>query len=117
MTLDGDGWEAVFGIEAVLRGGSRRCPTPTVPPVGAVAVTGYRQPWVGFSAPLTLWTPPLFPGPQEREHRQDAAVILVRGAQLELLEDARDVLLDRAGGHDHPVCDGLVGASFGHQLE
>src|SRR5207237_9521029 len=52
-----------------------------------------------------------------RQDRQDAAVVLGAGRETELAEDAGDVLLDCALGHDHALGDRLVGAALGHQLE
>jgi hypothetical protein len=53
----------------------------------------------------------------EREHGEHAPVILDGAAESELLEDVRDVLLDRARGDDERVGDRLVGAALGHQPE
>src|SRR5262245_14662351 len=44
-------------------------------------------------------------------------MILGGGGQVELAEDARDVLLDGSLGDDQPLGDRLVRAPFGHQLE
>src|SRR3954464_14882905 len=104
MTLDR--WEAVFGIEeAPGVGQRRRCSIPTVPPDRTGAPTACRRTVGGvFRTPTLLES--LLACAQEGQHREDAAVILVRGAELELLEDAGDVLLDRARGDDHAVGDG-----------
>src|SRR3954452_10744989 len=67
--------------------------------------------------------PPSVPPPaplsrsQEREHSQHPPVIVIGRGQVELAEDARDVLLDRAGRDDHGPGDGGVGPPLGHQLE
>src|SRR3954467_11099145 len=53
---------------------------------------------------------------QERQDRQHAAMILVGGAERQLLEDAGDVLLDGARGDHHAVRDGMFGAALGHPL-
>ena len=42
---------------------------------------------------------------QIREHRQHAAVVVLRGGQAQLAEDARHVLLDRAERDDEPFGD------------
>ena len=44
-------------------------------------------------------------------------MILGRCRKPELHEDARDVLLDRAGRDEEPLPDRLVRAPLGHQLE
>src|SRR4051794_3482915 len=59
----------------------------------------------------------LSPGLQEGQHSQDAAVVVVAGGQIELAEDARDVLLDGSGPDDHLARDRRVRASLGHELE
>src|SRR5262249_16429465 len=56
-------------------------------------------------------------GAQVREHGEHPAVVVVAGREIELGEDARHVLLDCAQGHEQPLCDRLVGAPFGHQLQ
>src|SRR4051794_40246760 len=54
---------------------------------------------------------------QEREHGEDASVIVSRGGQIELLEDAAHVLFDGVLGDDELFGDALVRASLGHQRE
>src|SRR5215208_5648137 len=56
-------------------------------------------------------------GPQEHQHRQDAARLAARRGQPELVEDARRVLLDGARRDIEAVGDPLVRATCGHQLE
>src|SRR5690348_11251287 len=56
-------------------------------------------------------------GAQVAQNSQDAAVILGRGRQLQLPEDARHVLLHGALGDHHLLGDRVVGAALGHQLE
>ena len=52
---------------------------------------------------------------EEREHGEDAPVIVLDGRKAELGEDARNVLLDRAQGDEQALRDCLVGAPLGHQ--
>src|SRR5215212_10695365 len=54
---------------------------------------------------------------QEGEHRQDAAVILHRGGEAELVEDAGHVLLDGPLADDELVGDRLVRAALRHQRQ
>src|SRR3954462_2751158 len=54
---------------------------------------------------------------QISEHRENAAVVVVRLRQPELAEDAGDVLLDRAFGNDELARDPGVAAALGHQPE
>src|SRR5689334_23701167 len=54
---------------------------------------------------------------KEHEHREHASRLAARRRQTELPEDGRDVLLHRAQGDLEPVCDPLVRAAAGHQLE
>src|SRR3954470_12285308 len=54
---------------------------------------------------------------EEREHGEDAAVVVLVVLQRELLEDAVDVLLDGALGHPELARDTGVRASLGHQGE
>src|SRR3954447_20370596 len=55
--------------------------------------------------------------PQKCQDGQDPAMVVARGSQVELREDARDVLLDRPQGDEHALSDRLVRAALGHQLE
>src|SRR3954470_22175967 len=54
---------------------------------------------------------------QELENSEHAARILPCCRQSQLLEDLRDVLLDRAHRDDERVGDALVRAARGHELE
>ena len=54
---------------------------------------------------------------QVGQHREDAAVVGLRGREAELLEDARDVLLDRADREHERVGDRRVRPALGHQLQ
>jgi len=54
---------------------------------------------------------------QEREDREHAPVGVGGDRQLQLLEDARDVLLDAALGQEDPGGDRRVRQPLGHQLE
>ena len=54
---------------------------------------------------------------QVGQHRQHAPVVVVAGRQVELGEDVRDVLLDRARRHHEALGDRRVRAPLGHQLE
>ena len=54
---------------------------------------------------------------QEGEHRQHPAVVIVAGRQVELGEDVRHVLLDRARRDHHLARDRGVGPALGDQLE
>src|SRR3954471_3649292 len=56
-------------------------------------------------------------GPQEGEHRQHAAVVVVGRRQIELAEDVGDVLLHGARRDDHRTGDRRVGTTLGHQRE
>src|SRR5438876_391889 len=56
-------------------------------------------------------------GTQVGENRQHAPVILGRGRQAELGEDARHVLLDRTQRDHHSLGDRLIRAALGHQLQ
>src|SRR3954464_2439203 len=55
--------------------------------------------------------------PEVGEHRQHPAVVVVRGCEAELGEDARDVLLHRPLGHLEALGDALVRTALGHELE
>ena len=55
--------------------------------------------------------------PRKRQHREHAPVVLGRGRQAELREDARHVLLDGTRRDEEPLADRVVGTSLGHQLE
>jgi signal transduction histidine kinase len=52
---------------------------------------------------------------QEPEDREHPAVLVLALRQVELHEDAADVLLDRALGDEDPVRDPRVGRALGHQ--
>src|SRR5262245_30512582 len=54
-------------------------------------------------------------GTQKGEDGQNAPVVLRRGREIELVEDARDVFLDRPLGHDKVLRDCVVRAALGHQ--
>src|SRR5271154_1036425 len=56
----------------------------------------------------------LLPHVEEREDCEHASVTLVAYGQVELCEDAADVLLDGTVGDDEPSCDPPVGAALGH---
>ena len=51
------------------------------------------------------------------EHGEHATVVVVRGWQVELGEDRRDVLLDGAVGDDERAGDRRVGPALGHQAQ
>jgi hypothetical protein len=54
---------------------------------------------------------------EEGEYHENAAVIGGADGQVELVEDARDVLLHRPFGDHQTFRDPLVRAALGHQLE
>src|SRR5262249_20873044 len=56
-------------------------------------------------------------GAQEGEHGQHAAVIVPRRGQVQLREDARHVLLNRALADHELLGDGVVRAALCHQPE
>src|SRR6188472_1073854 len=70
---------------------------------------------VGFGKPHAMRNAWL--GAQEREDREHPAVVVGRGRQAELREDARHVLLHGAKGDEEALGDRLVRAALGHQLE
>ena len=53
---------------------------------------------------------------QKREHRTDTAMLIAILDQPELVEDARDVRLDRPLGDEDPVRNRVVPHSFGHEV-
>ena len=56
-------------------------------------------------------------GLQEREHGEDAPVVLAGLGKSQLGEDAVDVLLDGPLRHPQQSADACVGPAFRHQLE
>src|SRR3954452_4027825 len=88
-----------------LRGGLR---LPGEPRCGQRVSRGCGQP---HPAPLALRAA------QEGEDGEHAPVVLARGSEAQLPEDARHVLLDRALGHDHTLRDGRIRAALRHQAE
>jgi len=56
-------------------------------------------------------------GLEESEYCEHPPMISSALRQVELGEDAADVLLDRALGHDDPTGDAGIGRTFGHQGE
>src|SRR5882757_246905 len=56
-------------------------------------------------------------GLEEPEDREHPPMISSALRQVELGEDAADMLLDRALGHDDPAGDAGIGRAFGHQGE
>src|ERR1035438_2329287 len=56
-------------------------------------------------------------GIEERQHREHPTVILVGGRQLELRQDAADMLFDGALADKQPMGDSAVRTAFGHERE
>src|SRR5262249_18968166 len=56
-------------------------------------------------------------GAEVREHREDAAMVVLRPRDLQLHEDALDVLLDSALGDEQALRDRAVAAAFSHEGE
>src|SRR5439155_24971679 len=61
--------------------------------------------------------PPSSARPEVGEHRQDAAVVVGRVTETELLEDLPDVRLDGLLAQEQPRTDRLVRMAFGDQAE
>src|SRR3954452_7605427 len=76
-----------------------------------------RSRTAGACSPATPWTVGSEVGLHEREHREDAAVVVVPGREAQLSEDRAHVLLHGALCDDQALADRLVGAALGDQLE
>src|SRR6478735_11488411 len=51
------------------------------------------------------------------DDRENASVVVLRRRELQLHEDAVDMLLDGAVGHQETACDAGVRATLGHEPE
>src|ERR1700756_4963074 len=79
---------------------------PYCPICSAGAVSRVRKP------PVNKWS-----AAQVSEDGKDARVVIVRLLQVELGEDGRGVLSDRALGDEQPGRDRRVGPALRHELE
>src|SRR4030088_2609324 len=63
------------------------------------------------------WMPPICSCLEPPQHREDATMVLLAQRQIELGEDAVDVLLNRARGDRQAFCDRRVRTPLGHEAE
>src|SRR3954451_17088039 len=90
----------------VMNGTTRMCHRRS--PLSLGSARGRPHPGPRLGVPVAATRPPWSARPEEGQDREHAPMVAFGRLQVELRQDAADVLLDRALGDDEPGCDADV---------